>query len=170
MSRSGTTSVRFASQEDIPVLLDMMAELAEFEQLQEDFNTSEESLKRYCFGEEKVVDIMIGFFRDTPAGYAAFYQNYSTFLARPGIFLEDLYVRQQFRGTGVGQALFGRLCQEAESRGCARIEGMALSWNTRARRYYEALGAEALQGWHYYRIPEEGITRLARRAARKPAN
>ncbi len=167
MSKTGITSVRFATKDDIPVLLEMMGELAEFEQLQENFHTTKESLERSCFGEEKIVDVLIGFYQEVPAGYAAFYHNYSTFLARPGIFLEDLYVRQQFRGTGVGQALFGRLCQVAQDRGCARIEGMALSWNERARRYYEALGAEALEGWHYYRIPEKGIARLARRAARR---
>jgi len=122
---------------------------------------TEEALRASLFGERSYAEVLLAFFEDEPAGFALFFHNFSTFLGKPGIYLEDLYVRPQYRGAGAGRALLSRLAQLAVERSCGRLEWWVLDWNELSIGFYRKLGAEAMDDWTVYRLTGEALGRLA---------
>ncbi len=157
----GEVRVRAASERDVPLILSFIEELAEYERLSHEVVATEEALREHLFGERPVAEVVIGEDGEDPAGFALFFHSFSTFLGRPGIYLEDLYVRPEFRSRGVGRALLIHLARLAEERGCGRLEWSVLDWNEPAIGFYEGIGASPVGGWTVYRVTGEALERLA---------
>ena len=156
------TKVRAASAEDVPLILTFIKELAEYERLSHVVVATEESLRRWLFGEQPVAEVLIAEHGGEAAGFAVFFHNFSTFLGKPGIYLEDIYVRPGFRGRGMGKAMLARLARLARERCCGRLEWSVLDWNEPSIRFYESLGAVAMDEWTVHRVTGEALDRLAR--------
>ncbi len=156
-------SIRIAPAQaaDLPLILSLIRELAEFERLLDQVTASEEQLKESLFGERSFAEVIIARIGDEAAGFALFFHNYSTFIAKPGIYLEDLYVRPAFRGHGCGKALLCHLARLAVERRCGRLEWSVLDWNQRAIDFYESLGARPLDEWTMYRVTGKALLELA---------
>jgi GNAT superfamily N-acetyltransferase len=150
-----------ATPDDAPVLLALIRELAEYEKLLDRVSATEASLRRDLFGPRAFAEVLIGKLNAEPVGYALFFHSYSTFLARPGVYLEDVFVKPAARGKGAGKALLRAVARAARDRGCGRMEWSVLNWNTPAIEFYEALGAEPLKEWTTYRMDEAAIADLA---------
>jgi GNAT superfamily N-acetyltransferase len=159
----GEVSVRAASDEDLPLILSFIKELAEYEHLSHEVVATEEALRHWLFGGSPVAEVLIGEDREGPAGFALFFHSFSTFLGRPGIYLEDLYVRPEFRGRGIGHALLVDLARLAKERGCGRLEWSVLDWNEPAIGFYKGIGASPVDGWTVYRVSGEALEELAGR-------
>jgi GNAT superfamily N-acetyltransferase len=159
----GEVSVRAASDEDLPLILSFIKELAEYEHLSHEVVATEEALRHWLFGGSPVAEVLIGEDREGPAGFALFFHSFSTFLGRPGIYLEDLYVRPEFRGRGIGRALLVDLAKLAKERGCGRLEWSVLDWNEPAIGFYKGIGASPVDGWTVYRVSGEALEELAGR-------
>jgi GNAT superfamily N-acetyltransferase len=153
--------IRVATEDDVPLVLSLIKELAEYERLSHEVVATEEMLRDSLFGERRVAEVILGYLRDGPAGFALFFHNFSTFLGKPGIYLEDLYVKPEFRGAGVGRALLVYLAKLARERGCGRLEWSVLDWNEPAIRFYKALGAVPMEDWTVYRVMGEALDELA---------
>lgn len=156
-------SLRFADGNDAALILSLIRELAEYERLTHEVVATEALLRETLFGTRPVAEVVMATYRDEPAGFALYFHNYSTFLGRPGIYLEDLFVRPHLRGRGIGRALLVCLAQIARQRGCGRLEWSVLDWNEPAIRFYESLGATALDDWTMYRVTGDALERLADR-------
>jgi GNAT superfamily N-acetyltransferase len=156
-----TIRIEPATAADVPVILALIRELAEFERLLDQCIATPEQLRDTLFGARPSAEVILCRIEGEVAGFALFFHNYSTFLARPGLYLEDLYVRQKFRGQGCGEALLRRLAQIAVERGCGRFEWSVLDWNQRAIDFYKSLGAVPMDEWTLYRVTGEALTRLA---------
>ena len=148
-------SIRIAEEKDIPVILSLIKELAEFEKLSDEVNVSEDILKENLFGKRKYAEVIIAELNEKPAGQALFFHNFSTFKGKPGIYLEDLYVKPEYRSKGVGKALLDKLIETAKERKCSRIEWVVLDWNKSAIDFYKKMGAEEMNGWLIYRLTED---------------
>jgi GNAT superfamily N-acetyltransferase len=146
-----------ATPQDVPALLAMITELADFERLAHEVVATEASLADGLFGPRAVAGTVIARVDGEVAGFALYYSSFSTFLGRSGVYLEDLFVRPAFRGRGVGKALLGHLARLAVARGCGRMEWAVLNWNRRAIRFYEALGARPVDGWTVYRLDRAAL-------------
>lgn len=157
----GEVRVRAASEADVPLILSFIKELAEYERLSHAVVATEEALRQWLFGERPVAEVVIGEDGEEPAGFALFFPSFSTFLGRPGIYLEDLYVRPEFRGRGVGRALLVHLARLAKERDCGRLEWSVLDWNEPAIGFYRGIGASPVGGWTVYRVTGEALKRLA---------
>jgi GNAT superfamily N-acetyltransferase len=153
--------IRSATEDDVPLILTLIKELAEYERLSHEVVATEEMLRDSLFGERRVAEALLGYLGDDPAGFALFFHNFSTFLGRPGIYLEDLYVRPEFRGAGVGRALLVHLAGLAKERGCGRLEWSVLDWNEPAIGFYRGIGASPVSGWTVYRLTGEALENLA---------
>lgn len=162
-TRDPQTRLRFATAADVPLVLELIRALAEYEKLAHEVVADESTLERTLFGERRVAEVVIAEHEGQPAGFALFFHNYSTFLARPGIYLEDLFVRPELRGRGIGEILLAFLARTAVERGCGRLEWSVLDWNEPAIRFYERLGARAMNEWTVFRASGEGLEGLARR-------
>ena len=149
-----------ATPADVKLLLAMIIELAEYERLAHEVVTTEDSLRDALFGDGCQAEALIARLDGAPVGFALFFHNFSTFLSRYGVYIEDIFVRPDFRGRGCGGALFQRVARIARERHCGRVEWSVLNWNEPAIRFYRSLGAEALDGWTTYRLGGEGIQRL----------
>ena len=147
--------IRTASPDDVGLILSFIRELAEFEKLDHEVVASERDLRETLFGDRTVAEVLIAEHESRPAGFALFFHNYSTFLGKPGIYLEDLFVRPEFRGKGIGRSLLEQLVRLGRERGCGRLEWWVLDWNEAAIRFYESLGAEAMSDWTVYRLTLE---------------
>ncbi len=158
---SGAVVVRPATGGDAALLVEMMRELAEFEQLLDIFQTTEQRLQDALFGPRVAAEGLIGEVDGEVAGYAVFFTTFSTFVAQPGIWLEDVYVRPALRGSGVGTALLSAVASRVLELGEGRLEFSALDWNERALRFYDGLGAEVLGDWLMLRMTGEPLRRLA---------
>jgi GNAT superfamily N-acetyltransferase len=156
--------VRPAVETDVPVLLRLIRELADYEKLTDLVVASEEKLLQTLFGEKRVAEALVGHVRGEPAGMAIYFQNYSTFLAKPGLYLEDLYVQPAHRGKGLGKALITAVARIAVERGCGRYEWTVLDWNTPAIEFYEKLGAEMKGEWRIMRVTGPALEQMARLA------
>lgn len=141
-----------ATPEDVPAILSMIYELAEFERLVHTVKATEDQLHEHLFGSRPYAEVLLAFVGNQSVGFALYFHNYSTFLARPGIYLEDLYVRKEWRSQGIGTALLQAVKEEAVCRGCGRYEWSVLNWNQRAINFYEKMGAKPLSEWTVYRI------------------
>ncbi|HET8773038.1 MAG TPA: GNAT family N-acetyltransferase [Thermoanaerobaculia bacterium] len=154
-------NLRTAVEADVPLILQFIRDLAEYERLLDACVATEESVRETLFGERRYAEVIIAEHGGQPAGFALFFHNYSTFLSRPGIYLEDLYVRPELRGHGIGKALLARLASLAVERKCGRLEWAVLNWNEPAIRFYRSLGALPQTEWTVYRVTGEALDRLA---------
>jgi GNAT superfamily N-acetyltransferase len=148
-----------ATEGDVPLILRLIQGLAVYEKLE--VTATEEGLRETLFGARPAADVIIAYAGDTPAGFALFFPNYSTFLGKPGLYLEDLFVLPEWRGQGLGHALMKRLAAIAIERGCGRFEWSVLDWNTPAIGFYEGLGARLMDGWSIVRVTGDALTKLA---------
>ena len=153
--------IRPGSEDDVPLILSLIRELAEYERLSHEVIATEEMLRDSLFGESHVAEVLLGYLDEDPVGFALFFHNFSTFLGRPGIYLEDLYVRPEFRGSGVGRALLVRLARLAKERNCGRLEWSVLDWNEPAIGFYDRIGAAPVSGWTVYRVTGDALEELA---------
>jgi GNAT superfamily N-acetyltransferase len=153
--------IRAATERDVPLILTLIKELAKYERLSHEVVATEEALRYSLFGERRVAEALLGYLEDDPAGFALFFHNFSTFLGKPGIYLEDLYVRPEFRSAGVGRALLVHLAGLAKERDCGRLEWSVLDWNEPAIGFYKGIGASPVSGWTVYRVAGEALEVLA---------
>ena len=160
------TRLRAAGPEDVPLITQLIHELAEYEKLAHTCVADDASVRANLFGPNPAAEVVLAFIGDEPAGMALFFENYSTHLSRRGMYLEDLYVREHLRGRGVGKLLLSRLASIAVEREYGRMEWSVLRWNESAIRVYDAIGAEALSGWLTYRLTGDGLRQMA--AGTKP--
>jgi GNAT superfamily N-acetyltransferase len=165
----GGVRVRSATGRDVPLILDLIRELAEYERLSHEVVATEDGLRGSLFGERPAAEVLIGELEGRPAAFALFFHNFSTFLGKPGIYLEDLYVRPPFRGHGIGKALMVHLAGLATRRGCGRLEWSVLDWNEPSIQFYESLGAVAMTDWTVHRVTGEALDTLAREGPQKDA-
>ena len=152
-----TLSIDAATPADVPVLMTLIGELAEFERLAHEVVVTEASLGEALFGPRPAVEAVVARSGGEVAGFALFFHNFSTFIGRRGLFLEDLYVRPAFRGAGVGRHLLVHVARLAASRGCGRMEWAVLNWNRRAIGFYESLGARPINDWTVYRLDRAAL-------------
>lgn len=155
------TLIRAATPADVPLILRLIRALAEYERAPELAVATEEDLLRDGFGPQPYYTCLIAEHGGRPAGFAFFFFDYSTWLGRPGIYLEDLFVYPELRGRGIGKALLQRVAAIAVEKGCARLKWAVLDWNTPAIDFYRAMGAEIQQEWLYVRLQGEPLARLA---------
>jgi GNAT superfamily N-acetyltransferase len=153
-------TLRAATPDDVPVILRCIRGLAEYERLAHECVATEALLRESLFGESPAAQVVLALIGDEPAGFALWFRNYSTFLARPGIYLEDLFVFPAFRGHGIGRRLLEHLAQLAVSRGYGRLEWAVLDWNVDAIRFYESLGAVPMSDWTTYRVTGSALAAL----------
>jgi GNAT superfamily N-acetyltransferase len=158
---TSAAGIAAATPADIPVILELIRELAAYEHLEDQVVATPESLRSALFGAAPSAAAVIARVDAMPAGFALYFHNFSTFLGKPGLYLEDLYVRPAFRGRGVGKRLLVHLAALALSRGCGRFEWAVLDWNRPARDFYESLGAAPNAEWINYRLTGEALRRLA---------
>lgn len=160
-SKTDAFSLRLAEIQDVPLILDFIRKLAEYEHLAHEVVASEEDLEKYLFGPQKVAEVILAYEGGKPVGFALFFHNFSTFLGKPGIYLEDLFVSEQFRGKGYGKALLIYLAKLAMERECGRLEWAVLDWNEPSIEFYKALGARMLNEWIVNRVSGESLLKLA---------
>ena len=153
--------IRSAAVEDLPHILSLIRELAEYEKLSHEVTATEELLRQHLFGEGRAGEVILACAQGECVGFAVFFQNFSTFLGKPGIYLEDLYVRPAFRGRGFGKALMVYLARLASERGCGRFEWSVLDWNSPSIEFYRSIGAVPLSEWTVQRMTGQSIARLA---------
>jgi GNAT superfamily N-acetyltransferase len=157
--------IRIATEGDVPLVLSFIKELAEYERLSHEVSATEALLRQSLFGEKQgAAEVVIGHHGADAAGFALFFHNFSTFLGRPGIYLEDLYVKPELRGKGVGRALLIYLAKLAKERNCGRLEWSVLDWNEPALKLYRGVGAVAMDEWTVYRLTGEALDELAARS------
>lgn len=149
-------TIRPAEEQDAPILLSLIKELAVFEKLADKVFNSEDAVRETLFGPKAYAEAEIAYWDDEPAGMVIFFHNYSTFLGKPGLYIEDLFVREKFRGRGIGKALFLECARLAKERNCGRMEWVVLDWNP-AREFYEKMGAYPLTEWVIYRMDEDAL-------------
>ena len=152
--------IRPATKDDTELILDFIRGLAEYEQLLDEVVATPEILSEWIFEKEKA-EVLIGELEGKPVAFALFFHNFSTFLGRAGIYLEDLYVRPEARSKGVGKAMFRHIAQLAVERGCGRLEWWCLDWNKDSIAFYESFGAEAMSDWTVYRLSGDTLTTFA---------
>lgn len=150
-----------ATEEDVPLILSLIRELAEYEKLSDEVVATEDGLRDSLFGERQYAEVLIAEHDGAPAGFALFFHNFSTFLGKPGLYLEDLYVKPAFRGAGIGKELLVRLASLAIGRGCGRLEWWVLDWNEPAIGFYRSVGAEPMDDWTVYRVSGSALEDLA---------
>jgi diamine N-acetyltransferase len=153
--------IRPADAEDIPLIVQLIRELAEYERTPEEAVATEEDIRRDGFSANPKFRVVIAEWGDKAVGFSLFFYNYSTWLGRSGLYLEDLFVRPAFRGKGIGKALLTHLAKTAVEEGCGRFEWQVLNWNTPAIEFYKALGARVMEEWSTMRISGEPLRKLA---------
>jgi GNAT superfamily N-acetyltransferase len=154
-------AIRPAVQSDVPLILRLIRALAVYEKLEHKVVATEELIESALFGERRYAEVVIAEEDGVAAGFALFFHNFSTFLGRPGIYLEDLFVDSGKRGRGYGKALLAHLAKLAQERNCGRVEWAVLDWNEPSIRFYESLGATAMNDWNIYRLTGEALAKLA---------
>lgn len=154
--------IRLATAADVPVIAELIRALARFEKLEHEVKMTDDLLAKALFGERPYAETLLAEEDATPIGFALFFHSFSTFLALPGIYLEDLFVVPEHRGRGVGRTLLAHLARLAIERGCGRLEWAVLNWNQDAIGFYDRLGARPNSEWTVYRLAGEALTTLAR--------
>lgn len=152
-------NIRSATEDDLPLILSLIQQLAEYERLRHECVADQESLRRWLFGEERIAEVIIGEWEGEAVGFALFFRNFSTFLGRPGIYLEDLFVLPEHRGRGIGKGLLLHLARIAIERGYGRVEWSVLDWNQSAIDFYRSLGAMPMDEWTVFRLTGEALRR-----------
>jgi GNAT superfamily N-acetyltransferase len=157
--------IRTANEADVPTILSLIRELADYERAPEAVVATENGLREVLFGAQRAAEVLLALENGDPVGFAVYFFNFSTWLGRPGLYLEDLFVRPNVRGKGFGRALLARLAQIAQERGCGRMEWAVLDWNDPAIQFYRKLGAEPMNEWTVFRLTQDGIAKLAKSSA-----
>ena len=154
-------AIRPATAADVPIILALIRALATYERAPNDVTATEDGLSKVLFGEKPAAEVLLAFENETAVGFAVFFHNFSTWLGRPGLYLEDLFVRPEDRGKGYGRALLIHLAKIARDRGCGRMEWAVLDWNEPAIQFYRKLGAKRMDDWTVFRLKRDGIAKLA---------
>lgn len=154
-------AIRPATEADVPVILSLIRELAEYEREPDAVVATEASLHEVLFVRQPLVEVLLALEAEKPVGFALYFYSFSTWMGRPGLYLEDLFVRPNARRKGYGRALLERLAQIAHERGCGRMEWAVLDWNEPAIQFYKELGAVPMSEWTVFRLTQEGIGKLA---------
>jgi GNAT superfamily N-acetyltransferase len=153
--------IRAATKSDTPIILSFVKQLAAYEKLSHEVAASEASIRETLFGARRVAEVAIGYFNGKPVGFVLFFHNYSTFLGRPRLYIEDLFVDENYRRRGFGRSLLLYVARLAQERQCGRLEWAVLDWNEPAIEFYKKLGAVAMSDWTVYRITGDNLRRLA---------
>lgn len=151
---SSNLNIRIAEKEDVPLILEFIKGIAEFEKLSHLVEATEDTLMESMFGERPYAEVFFAELDGVPAGFTVFFHNFSTFVGKQGLYIEDIYVKPEFRGKGIGKAMFLNCIKLAKERNCGRVEWVVLDWNP-AREFYEYFGAGPVDGWHIYRMGED---------------
>ena len=154
-------TIKAATIDDIPVILSFIKKLADYEKLSHAVTATEDGLCKVLFGARSYAETVIAYHENHPVGFALFFHNFSTFLGKPGIYLEDLFVDVEQRGKGYGKALLAHLAKLAQERNCGRLEWSVLNWNEPSIRFYESLGAVPMNEWTVYRLTGQALENLA---------
>jgi GNAT superfamily N-acetyltransferase len=154
-------TITAASERDVPLVLGFIRKLAEYEKLSDKMVATEELLREGLFGPRRVAEVVLAYLAGQPVGFALYFHNFSTFVGRPGIYLEDLFVEPAHRGKGVGKALLIHVAKIAVERGCGRFDWAVLDWNTPSIDFYKSLGAVPLDDWTLFRLTGETLHRVA---------
>ena len=154
------TVIREAGPGDLHIILGFIKELAEYEKLSSEVTANEEILKENLFGERKYAEVLLAEYKGRPAGQALFFHNFSTFIGKPGIYLEDIYVKPELRGKGIGKALLLEVVKTAKARNCARVEWVVLNWNEPSINFYKSLGALPMDKWTTFRLDKDTMNKL----------
>ena len=154
-------NIRTATEADVPLILEFIRALAVYEKLEDRVVATEELVRTSLFGQPRFAEVILAEEDSVPAGFALFFHNFSTFLGRPGIYLEDLFVKPEFRGKGYGYALLARLARIGRERSCGRLEWAVLNWNTPAIDFYKKLGAVPMDDWTVFRLTGPEFEKLA---------
>ena len=154
-------TIRTATVADVPIILELIRALADYERAPNDVVATEEILLETLFGKKPAAEVLLLFENDAAVGFAVFFHNFSTWLGRPGLYLEDLFVRPEHRGKGYGRALLVELAKIARERNCGRMEWAVLDWNEPAIQFYRKLGAKPMEEWTVFRLTRDGIANLA---------
>ena len=161
MKQSADFEIRAARMEDVRVILQLIRDLATYERAPDEVTATEEQLVDVLFGERPAEEVLLAFEGNLPVGFAIYFYNFSTWLARPGLYLEDLFVKPEKRGKGYGRALLVELAKIARDRGCGRMEWAVLNWNEPAIKFYQTLGAKPMNEWTVFRLTRDEIASLA---------
>ena len=156
-----TLNIRWAKRDDVPVILQLIRDLATYERAPNEVTATEKELLKVLFGDRPAAEVRLAFEGETPIGFAVFFHNFSTWLGRPGLYLEDLFVKPEHRGKGYGRALLVDLAGISRERGCGRMEWAVLDWNEPAIQFYRKIGAKPNEEWTIYRLTSDGISALA---------
>ena len=151
--------LRKTFKEDVDLILSLIKEIADYENMLDEVIATKESIKESIF-EKKQAEVMIAEFNGNPIGYVLYFFNYSTFLGRAGFYLEDIYIRKEYRGMGIGKEIFKVISKIAHENGCKRMEWSCLNWNTPSIKFYKSLGAVPMDGWTVYRLNEDNIKNI----------
>jgi len=154
-------TIQPATAGDVPIILELIKALATYERAPNEVTATEEGLNEVLFGERVASEVLLAFENERAVGFAVFFHNFSTWLGRPGLYLEDLFVRPEDRGKGYGRALLVELAKIARERKCGRMEWAVLDWNEPAIQFYRKLGAKPMDEWTVFRLTRDGITKLA---------
>ena len=161
MKKASDLTLRPAGVDDIPIVLQLICDLATYERAPNEVTATEEGLREALFGEKPAAEVLLAFEGAEPVGFAVFFHNFSTWLGRRGLYLEDLFVKPEARGKGYGRALLVHLAKIAHDRDCGRMEWAVLDWNDPAIQFYLKLGAKPMEEWTVFRLTREGIAALA---------
>ena len=161
MMPSMTIRIERATERDVPVILQMIRDLAEYERMSDQVVATETSLRESLFGERRDAEVLLAYADDNAAGFALFFHNFSTFVGRKGLYLEDLFVKPELRGAGIGKRLLVELARIAVERRCGRFEWSVLDWNEPAIGFYKKLGAVPLHDWTIFRVTGDALAKLA---------
>jgi GNAT superfamily N-acetyltransferase len=154
-------TIRAATAADVQAILELIRALATYERAPNEVTATEQGLTEVLFGQKPAAEVLLAFENETAVGFAVFFHNFSTWLGRPGLYLEDLFVRPEHRGKGYGRALLIDLAKIARERGCGRMEWAVLDWNEPAIEFYRKLGAKPMDEWTVFRLARDGIAKLA---------
>jgi len=153
--------IKPATVADVPLILSLIKDLAVYEKLSHEVVATESILHESLFGEKPYAEVVIGYYVSIPAGYVLFFHNFSTFTGRPGIYIEDIFVKEAFRGKGIGKALFLYVAGLAKDRNCKRLEYSVLTWNEPALNFYDRFGADMMDDWRLFRIKAGALNKLS---------
>jgi len=153
-------NIRKTTADDVPLILKLIKELSVFEKMSEEVVTTEDTLRETLFGDKSYARVLIAEIEEKPVGYALYFYNFSTFVGRPGLYIEDVYVSEEYRGQGIGTALFKYCARIAKENKCVRMEWLVLNWNP-ARKFYDHMGAKPLDEWVVYRLTGDALNKMS---------